>query len=396
MRFYSKTLLDVENEIYVEKWKITSAEFGAGKEWCIEKRRLYGGPSDGVDIITVDNGRLSFTVVPTRGMSIWRGYYQGIFLGWVSPVKHLVNPKYINLEEREGLGWLRGFNEWVVRCGLGNIGAPGIDVVKNNMGRDIEALLTLHGRIANTPASLVKLKVGLEPPFELGVEGTVYESTMFGSNLKLTTSITTFPGDNSLKISDTIENLRGVSDEMQILYHCNYGKPFLEEGARFLAPIKRLAPRDKIAMLDIDSFDTFGPPESGFIERVYFMELLGDEEGYSEALLVNKSLDKAVSHRFLVKELPFFTLWRNTAAEEDGYVVGFEPGTSFPNIKRFERERGRVIKLGPGEKYQSELIITVHADKDDVEKAIDRINKIKGGFQPIIYRKPIEEFSPPT
>ncbi|MEM2673887.1 MAG: aldose 1-epimerase family protein, partial [Candidatus Bathyarchaeia archaeon] len=349
MRFYSKTLLDVENEIYVEKWKITSAEFGAGKEWCIEKRRLYGGPSDGVDIITVDNGRLSFTVVPTRGMSIWRGYYQGIFLGWVSPVKYLVNPKYVNLEEREGLGWLRGFNEWVVRCGLGNIGAPGIDVVKNNMGRDIEALLTLHGRIANTPASLVKLKVGLEPPFELGVEGTVYESTMFGSNLKLTTSITTFPGDNSLKISDTIENLRGVSDEMQILYHCNYGKPFLEEGARFLAPIKRLAPRDKIAMLDIDSFDTFGPPESGFIERVYFMELLGDEEGYSEALLVNKSLDKAVSHRFLVKELPFFTLWRNTAAEEDGYVVGFEPGTSFPNMKRFERERGRVIKLGPGE-----------------------------------------------
>ncbi|MEM1582026.1 MAG: aldose 1-epimerase family protein [Candidatus Bathyarchaeia archaeon] len=396
MRFYSKTLLDVENEIYVEKWKITSAEFGAGKEWCIEKRRLYGGPSDGVDIITVDNGRLSFTVVPTRGMSIWRGYYQGIFLGWVSPVKYLVNPKYVNLEEREGLGWLRGFNEWVVRCGLGNIGAPGIDVVKNNMGRDIEALLTLHGRIANTPASLVKLKVGLEPPFELGVEGTVYESTMFGSNLKLTTSITTFPGDNSLKISDTIENLRGVSDEMQILYHCNYGKPFLEEGARFLAPIKRLAPRDKIAMLDIDSFDTFGPPESGFIERVYFMELLGDEEGYSEALLVNKSLDKAVSHRFLVKELPFFTLWRNTAAEEDGYVVGFEPGTSFPNMKRFERERGRVIKLGPGEKYRSELIITVYADKDDVEKAIDRINKIKGGFQPIIYRKPIEEFSPTT
>ncbi|MEM2960535.1 MAG: DUF4432 family protein, partial [Candidatus Bathyarchaeia archaeon] len=150
------------------------------------------------------------------------------------------------------------------------------------------------------------------------------------------------------------------------------------------------------AMLDIDSFDTFGPPESGFIERVYFMELLGDEEGYSEALLVNKSLDKAVSHRFLVKELPFFTLWRNTAAEEDGYVVGFEPGTSFPNMKRFERERGRVIKLGPGEKYRTELIITVHADKDEVEKAIDRINKIKGGVQPIIYRKPIEEFSPPT
>ncbi|MEM2960978.1 MAG: DUF4432 family protein, partial [Candidatus Bathyarchaeia archaeon] len=129
------------------------------------------------------------------------------------------------------------------------------------MGREKEVLLTLHGRTANTPASIVNVKVGLEPPFELVVEGIVYESLMFGPNFKLSTTITTSLGSNTLKISDIIENLRSVPEEMQILYHCNYGKPFLEEGAHFLAPIKRVAPRDGESMKDMDSFNIFGPPE---------------------------------------------------------------------------------------------------------------------------------------
>lgn len=392
-RFYSKILTDIEREIYVERWSITGDELGCGENWRIEKRRLYGGPSDGVDVVEVDNGKLSFTVVPTRGMGIWKGEYQGVFLGWLSPVKYLVNPRHVNLEERRGLGWLYGFNEWVVRCGLASLGAPGIDVIKDNMGRDIEVLLTLHGRIANTPASLLKVKVGLKPPFELGVEGVVYESSMFGSNLKLTTSITTTPGSNSLKILDMIENLRSVPDEMQILYHCNYGKPILEEGARFIAPIKRIAPRDEVAMKDMDSFNVFGPPEKGFVERVYFMELRGDRGGCTEAMLVNKSMDKAVSHSFSISELPFFTLWKNTAAEEDGYVVGLEPGTSFPNARRFEREQGRVIKLKPGEKYCVKLNMSVYLGREEVEEAINRIERMGGDAKPVIHRKPIKEFS---
>lgn len=65
----------------------------------------------------VDNGRLSLTVVPTRGMSIQEVRMGDIRLGWDSPVKGLVHPQYINLHTRAGLGWLEGFNEWMVRCG---------------------------------------------------------------------------------------------------------------------------------------------------------------------------------------------------------------------------------------------------------------------------------------
>jgi len=391
---FLKVLTDVEKGIYVEKWGISGDELEAGDGWRIEKCRLYGGLSDGVDVITVDNGKLSFVVVPTRGMGIWKGEYRGTFLGWSSPVNNVVHPCHINLEARGGLGWLDGFNEWVVRCGLGSFGAPGVDVIRDNTGGEKKVILTLHGRIANIPAGVVKVKVGLEPSFELGVEGVVHERTMFGSNLKLTTSITTTPGSSSLKISDAVENLRGVPDEMQLLYHCNYGGPFLERGTRFVAPIRRVAPRDSIAAEGVDGFDVFGPPESGFAEQVYFMELLGNDDGRTKVMLVSRDETKAVSVSFSSKELPFFTLWKNTAAVEDGYVTGLEPATSFPNLKTFEREKNRVIKLKPGESYRAEVTLSVHLGKDEVQEACYDIEKIKGKTKPTVFKEPIRDFSP--
>lgn len=79
------------------------------------------------------------------------------------------------------------------------------------------------------------------------------------------------------------------------------------------------------------------------------MELLEGADGHTEAMLVNRSLDRAVSHVFSAKFLPFFTFWKNTAAEEDGYVVGLEPGTSFPNTRNFERKQVE-YKARPGRK----------------------------------------------
>jgi hypothetical protein len=48
-------------------------------------------------------------------------------------------------------------------------------------------------------------------------------------------------------------------------------------------------------------------------------------------------IDLGLILRWNRRELPCFTLWRNSAAVEDGYVTGLEPGTNFPNFKGFER-----------------------------------------------------------
>jgi hypothetical protein len=46
-------------------------------------------------------------------------------LGWDSPVSEVVNPAFIELNGRGGLGWLKGFNELVTRCGYEWVGHPG-------------------------------------------------------------------------------------------------------------------------------------------------------------------------------------------------------------------------------------------------------------------------------
>jgi hypothetical protein len=56
------------------------------------------GKQEGVDLIEVDNGKLTFAVIPTRGMGLLRAQMGDIRLGWDSPVKEVVNPAYINLD----------------------------------------------------------------------------------------------------------------------------------------------------------------------------------------------------------------------------------------------------------------------------------------------------------
>jgi len=393
-KFIEKTLTDVEREIYVENWEMSNEELELGNEWKIEKRRLHGGLSDGIDIIELHNGSLSFTVVPTRGMSVWKGQFEGACLGWESPVKSLVHPQYINLEARGGLGWLDGFNEWVVRCGLGNFGEPGPDVIVDNMGGKREVMLTLHGKIANIPASDLKAVIGLEPPFESGVKGVVYERSMLGSYLKMNTSITTTLKSNSIKIVDVIENVRSVPDEMQLLYHCNYGEPFLEEGARFVAPVEEVAPRNSWSAEGIDRFDVFDSPKVGFVEQVYFLKLFGDDEERTLVMLANRDGTRAVSISYSLNDLPCFTLWKNTNSLEEGYVVGLEPGTSFPNSRSFERRQNRVVGLKPKQKYKSEITLSVHLGKNNVQKIKEQIDELRSEIKPKIYRKPTGEFSP--
>ena len=105
---YRYVLTDVERAVWTDSWGVDeeTLPLGAGAKWCVRKTTLRGGPQDGVDLIEVDNGAFSFFVVPTRGMGIWKGIYRGIPLGWESPVRDLVNPAFVDPNDRGGLGWL--------------------------------------------------------------------------------------------------------------------------------------------------------------------------------------------------------------------------------------------------------------------------------------------------
>jgi hypothetical protein len=74
------------------------------------------------------------------------------------------------------------------------------------------------------------------------VRGEVEESALFFGQLRLTTSYTTVPGSSRVVIHDVIQNRSARPAEFQLLYHANFGPPFLEAGSRILAPVREMAP----------------------------------------------------------------------------------------------------------------------------------------------------------
>ncbi|MHC4679185.1 MAG: DUF4432 family protein [Planctomycetota bacterium] len=388
---YRMVISDVEKNIYKETAEITSSEItpDCPVSWSVRKYVLHGGKQEGVEVVEVNNGKLRFSVVPTRGMSIYEVHMGDLRLGWDSPVKGLVHPKYVNLEARQGLGWLEGFNEWMVRCGLEFFGAPGTDEFIDNTGARATMDLTLHGKICNTPASAVEVTIEREAPYRIAVRGRVEEAALHGPKLELWAQISTTPGTGTFQISDTVTNRSAVEQEFGILYHANYGPPLMEEGAKFFGPARQLTPMNEHAAKDVSSYNVYRAARAGFPEQVYCLRLWADENDRTQVMLRNAAGDKAVSMAFSVKELPFFTLWKNPVADEDGYVTGLEPGTGFPRNRAFERKLGRVPKLGPHESRSFTIDFALRADKDQVHAAGDEIARIWAGRRTQVDTSPL-------
>lgn len=353
----------------------------AGAAVRLSKRTLRGGLSDGVDVIEVDNGAICFSVLPTRGMGLGSlSLADGRRVGWRSPVRGPVHPQFVNLYDPSGLGWLDGFDEFLCRCGLESNGAPEFDAAG-------KLLYPLHGKIANRPAHRVVVSFD-DATDEFVIQGEVEESRLFFTRLRLTTTIRVKLGEARLSIRDEVTNFAATPGEMELLYHINFGGDLLGEGARLVAPIKRLVPRNAHAASDLDRWDVYAGPTTGYAERVYFMQLAAGADGRSEVLLRNRDGSFGATVEANVRQLPCFTLWKNTAAVEDGYVTGLEPGTNYPNVRSFESQQGRVVKLAPGETRAFEIAIGLHGDAASVQAATERVAQLQQGIMPAISREP--------
>lgn len=395
-RYKSWILTDVESDVWLDGFAVNNdtLRLATPHNWSIRKRTLRGGLRDGVDLIEVHNGDLSFSVLPTRGMGLWRGECRGHFLGWRAPQLGPVHPKFVDLSADDGLGWLTGFDELLCRCGLAWNGAPGTDVVADKAGGTRRTPLTLHGRIANLPAHYVEVRVHLDPPHELSVMGRVDEGGLFCPHLRLTTTYTTVPGSHRLVVHDVVENLKAEPAEMQVLYHWNIGPPFLEAGSRVVAPVREMAPLTARAAEGIDTYDSYLGPTSGYTEQVYAYDLLADSHGKTLAMLYNSAADRGLALRFHRPDLPCFTVWKNTAALENGYVTGLEPATNFPNVRSFERQQGRVRTLPPGGRWETTMSLEVFETASGVTNVLKEIVQLQAQAPTMIHRTPQARFSP--
>jgi len=364
-------LTGAENGTEQGNWQINSDKLNIkDSHFSIEQKVLHGGKQEGSKVLTISSkDGLTIALSPTRGMNLLHVEGFGVRMGWDSPVKEVVNPAFINLESRNGLGWLEGFNEMMVRCGYEWTGHP--------VAADGQ-IYTLHGKVGNTPASQVEVEVSDTAPYEIRVRGLVKESTFKKADLQTMTELRYVPGSNSFSLHDVLTNHADYPHDYQIIYHSNFGKPILEEGARFLAPMESISPFNDYAKGGLKEWQTYLGPTKGFDEMVFNIKPLSDTNHRTLAAVVNKAGDKGASIQFDTRQLPVLTLWKNTDTEKQGYVTGIEPGTSYAYPVTIEREQKRVKQLQPGESTQFDLTYTLLHSSSQVSETEKAIKAIQG------------------
>lgn len=332
----------------------------------IQESRLMGGRTEGVRAARIVNGSgLDMTVLPGRGMDIPYLSYKGIPLHFTTGTG-ITSSAYHN---DSGTEWLRGFYAGALTtCGMTYFGQP-----QNDRGKE----LGLHGRIANTPAEDVgAVQEWQDGEYVLKIRGVMREAAAFGENLTLTRVIETKLGQKGFCIRDRIRNKGFSSQPLMLLYHFNFGFPFLNPRSLVLGPILGTQPgnKDSESIEELEKFSSFCEPRDRYPERLFFHKLGVDDRGKTLIALVNLSGTPAGEHlgavlRFDLEILPYLTEWK--MMEKQNYVLGLEPCTCLPLSRESLRQQGKLPMI----QGQSEKEITIEYQIIDSQSGLDEIKK---------------------
>lgn len=223
-----------------------SALYGARRLIVSEGR----GKGQGLIEVKTTAG-LRLTLLEDKCLDILEMEYRGINLGFLSK-NALVNEN--NPEADTFLKyWQGGF---LGTCGLRNVGAP----------CSVEGeFFPFHGRIGQSPADKIKIS---EKDELISISATVRESALFGHCLELERTIE-IPADGAtLRLKDVVRNLCPEPEPVFLLYHINFGFPFLSEALSANFPEGELKGRTAEAEAILGSHASFTAPVDGAAERL--------------------------------------------------------------------------------------------------------------------------------
>jgi galactose mutarotase-like enzyme len=358
----------------------TRAKAAAGT-FSLQRYQFASGKRAGVELLVVDSGKVRAAICPTRGLSLWRANMDGLDCSWQSPVEGPIHPHYVPIAEPNGLGWLDGFDELLVRCGLQSFGAP--DFSANG-----QLKYPLHGRIGNLPATHWSVELDADHSL-LEVRGEVHETRLLQFNLRLQVSYRFAFGQPTIDIVDVVRNAADTPTTMQMLYHVNVGAPLLEAGGTLHSAAKQIVARDAHAAKDLNSWPTYLQPTAGYVEQVYFSSPPANSLGWATSLLTSKDRSRGFAVHHQTKTLPYFSQWKNTVGSADGYVTGLEPGTGFPNPRSFEEEQGRVVPLDAGQSIEFHVRLEGVNQAERVQQLIADLETLRGGNAEMVAFNPM-------
>jgi hypothetical protein len=306
------------------------------------KVQFTEGRAKGVEAVEVYNAvGLRFTVLIGRNLDIADCSFNGINVAYMTS-NGITSPYF---HEKQGDEWLRTFSGGLLTtCGLTNAGASCFDEGDN---------LGVHGRIGSCPAEEVCCKgEWIEDDYIITISGNMYETKLFGYNLKLHREIKMSAFENKISIYDSIENIGIRKSPIMIIYHCNFGYPLVDLGSVITISSRNSIPTSEESKAKISEQYVVTMPEKNAIENVYFHVMEEAEYGYAA---IKNASGLSANVKFDLKELPYMNQWKMLGCGE--YVVGLEPSNCMTLGRDKERHRGtlKFIKEGETKNYYIEF-----------------------------------------
>lgn len=304
-----------------------------------------GGRADGLRFYEVKTGGgLAYTVLPGRCLDIAALSYRGVNISFLCK-NGLIKPEYGVPAPGAFPGYLTG--GMLFTCGLLNTGTECTDTDGS--------FHPAHGRIGITPAEQACGRAFWQgDDYVLECSGLMRESRLFGDCLTLSRTITSKLGENTVEICDTLENLSCEDTEFAVLYHFNFGFPFLSEDLSVRFPECKVTPRTEHARAGLSEATVMTPPVDGLEEQCYFREPKG-ENGWVSVTLENAGLGVGARLRYERENLPVLVQWKSMRSGD--YALGIEPSNGYLNGRPNERTGGTLKRIGAGQSLSFRLSI---------------------------------------
>lgn len=321
-----------------------------------------GGQACQVVHVATGSG-LRFTVALDRGGDIVEASCNQTNLAYLTPNDYKPpNPAYHQHSEWL-VGWPGGL---VTTAGPVDIGEP-----RTEGGRPI----SLHGRFSNTPAAIEKI-VQPDPArgqSEISIALLIRDSRMFGPCLEVRRRISCQLGQSSITLRDEVYNRGDEPSPHAMLYHCNFGYPLLDEGARLVyGGTGTLHDYRKQGLAPLTAAEVKrvpGPSEmyQGSREAVVVVDSGDNANRVTRVGLLNSHRGVGVELQFSADQLPRLANWLHYGPA-GSYVTALEPFFGSLFSRDNDNHPSATALLNPGESKEYELTLNVLTTPAELEE----------------------------
>lgn len=335
----------------------------------VQLLRSEDGPSRGVRLLEFRLGSgFNFKVAVDRGMDVGYCEYKGMPLGWIPPT---LLPGSWYFEQQDEFGWLRtAMGGLCTSCGLLHIGNPESDTIKQyNFPDRHEEHYGVHDRMAMLPAQLLSYgDTWKREDCWLNASGRMIQSQVYAENLVVNRIYTAKIGEKRFFMHDQVINEGYYQTPIMLLYHLNFGFPFVDEGSKLISmlsePAKTLAGGKELN--DDSSYAVFSKPKQGADLQVFGLQPNTNKDGTAGVAIIQPALGESGMGVYLrYKPEQFPKLFETRMMGEGHYFVSLEPATN--DFGRAElRNRGELKLLNPGEQRKFDIEIGVLEGSEEI------------------------------